>query len=98
MVDSLFQFFFRYRPIVFEQGEFSFDFSAGIYVAVVLVAAAIALAVINYRQVTSCRFRYRIILFGLRATFLGILLLCLFGPVLIVRTALPQQNILAVLL
>jgi len=98
VVDSLFQFFFRYRPIVFEQGEFFFDFSAGIYVAVVLVAAAIALAVITYRQVTSCRFRDRIILLGLRATILGILLLCLFGPVLIVRTALPQQNILAVLL
>jgi hypothetical protein len=48
-VDSLFRFLFEYRPVIFHQGEFRLSPSTGSYVALVLAAAAILLALVTYR-------------------------------------------------
>lgn len=99
MFDTLFTWLFTYRLIVFEQGEFRFDPSLGSYVAAGLGVAIVAAAVITSRKVGGRgRMRDRVILLTLRAAILALLLLCLFRPVLVVKAAVPQQNVLGILL
>ena len=99
MFDALFQALFTYRPVVFQQGEFRFNVSTGSIVAAVLVAAVMAAAVMTYRGVRGKgRLRDRIVLTALRMAALALVLFCLFRPTLIVRAAVPQQNVVAVLL
>src|SRR6187397_2329191 len=100
MFDALFQALFNYRPVVFQQGEFRFDLTGASLFAAGLAAVAAALAVFTYRrvQVTQGRPRDRVILTALRLAVLGLVLFCLFRPTLIVRAAVDQQNVVAVLL
>ena len=98
-MDSLFRFLFEYRPVIFQQGEFRLSPSTGSYVAAVLAAAAILLAVITYRGLAGRgRLRDRIVLTTLRIATLAVMLFCLFRPILVVKAAVPQQNFLAVLI
>src|SRR5262245_20476326 len=56
-------------------------------------------AIITYRSVSSHgRTRDRIVLTALRMAALALVVFCLFRPTLIVRAAIPQQNVVAVLL
>lgn len=99
MFDALFQALFRYRPVVFQQGEFRFDVSAASIVAALIAAAIAAAAIFTYRTVrVKGRMRDRVVLTALRMVALAIVLFCLFRPTLIVRAAVPQQNVVAVLL
>lgn len=99
MFDAIFQALFSYRPVVFEQGELRFDVGTGSLVAAALALAVMVAAVVTYRGVRGKgRLRDRIVLTGLRMAALAIVLFCLFRPTLIVRAAVPQQNIVAVLL
>src|SRR5262245_17473757 len=58
------------------------------------------MAVLTYRRVrvSEGRVRDRVILTSLRVAALALLLFCLFRPTLIVRAAVDQQNVVAVLL
>ena len=98
-MDSLFRFFFEYRPVIFEQGDFRLAPSTGSYVAAVIALAAVAATVFTYRGVAARgRVRDRIVLAALRIATLGLVLFCLFRPILVVKAAVPQQNFLAVLM
>ena len=98
-MDSLFRFLFEYRPVIFQQGEFRLAPSTGSYVAAVLAAAAVLVAVVTYRGLAGRgRVRDRVVLTVLRIATLGVLLFCLFRPILVVKAAVPQQNFLAVLI
>ena len=98
-MDSLFRFFFEYRPVIFQQGEFRLAPSTGSYVAAVITVAAVLLAIITYRGLAGRgRVRDRIVLTALRIATLGVMLFCLFRPVLVVKAAVAQQNFLAVLI
>ena len=100
MFDALFEALFTYRPVVFQQGEFRFNVTTGSLVAAVLAAAVVAAAIFTYRRVrvNEGRLRDRIVLTTLRVAALGLVVFCLFRPTLIVRAAVNQQNVLAVLL
>ena len=99
MIESLFRFFFEYRPVIFQQGEFRLVPSSGSYVAALVAVAAVLLTLVTYRSVHRAgRFRDRAVLTGLRLAAIGIVLLCLFRPVLVVKAAVSQQNFLAVLI
>ena len=99
MVDALFQALFRYRPVVFQEGEFRFDVSAGSLAAALVGVAVIAATVITYRGVrVRGRWRDRLILAGLRIAALALVVFCLFRPVMVVRAAVPQQNFVGILL
>ena len=99
MLDAIFQALFNYRPVVFQQGEFRFDFGTGSLVAAALAGTVMVAAVLTYRGVRGKgRLRDRIVLTMLRMAALGLVLFCLFRPTLIVRAAVPQQNVVAVLL
>ena len=100
MFDALFQALFSYRPVVFQQGEFRFDVSSASLVAA-LVAGLVGLAAIyTYRRVTVAdgTLRDKLILTGLRVATLGLVLFCLFRPTLVVRAAVNQRNVVAVVL
>ena len=99
MFESIFQALFSYRAVVFQQGEFRFDISTESLVAAALAGAVMVAAIVTYRGVRGKgRLRDRIVLTALRMTALALVLFCLFRPTLIVRAAVPQQNIVAVLL
>jgi len=99
VLDALFQALFRYRPVVFQQGEFRFDLGTGALVAAALAGTAMVAAAITYRGVRNKgRLRDRVVLTALRMTALALVLFCLFRPTLIVRAAVSQQNVVAVLL
>ena len=100
MFDAIFEALFSYRPVVFQQGEFRFDVTTASFAATLIVAAVVGLAVFTYRRVrvSEGRVRDRIILTGLRIAALALVLFCLFRPTLIVRAAVDQQNVVAVLL
>lgn len=96
MFESLFQFLFEYRPVVFQQGAFRFSPTTGSYVALAAAALFVLLTVVTYRR--AGRSRDRLVLTGLRVAALALVVFCLFRPVLVVRAAVPQQNFLAVLM
>ena len=99
MLEAIFQALFSYRPVVFQQGEFRFDIGTGALVAAVLAGTVMVVAMVTYRSVRSKgRLRDRIVLTALRMAALALVLFCLFRPTLIVRAAVPQQNVVAVLL
>jgi len=99
MFESLFEFLFKYRPIVFGEADFAFRPTAVTYVAAVAVVAIGVVAVRTYRQVrANSRPIDRAVLTGLRLTTLALLLLCLFRPVLILSQVVAQQNFLGVLI
>ena len=97
MFDAIFRFFFELSPVVFSQGEYRFAPTTGSYVAALLVALGVGLAMLAYRSGRG-RKRDRIALAAIRFAILTIILVCLFRPLLVVRAASPQQNFLGVLI
>jgi uncharacterized membrane protein len=99
VLDSVFQLLFTYRPVVFQQGDFRLVPSTGSYVAGILVLVAIAATVLTYRSARArgAAVKHRIVLTALRVATLGLMLFCLFRPVLVVRAAVSQQNFIGVL-
>ena len=89
-LESLFAFLFKYRPAVFEKGDF-----------VLLIAGALVgvPAILTYAAVRgkSTR-RDRWILGALRGTAILLLVFCLFRPMLLLSAAVPQRNYVGVLI
>ena len=99
MFDSLFAFFFKYSPYVFQQGELRLALSSPVYIAAGLAAAAALATVLTYRSAPGdASWLDRVVLITLRLCLVGLVLFCLFRPVLILRAAVPQQNFLGILL
>ena len=98
MFDGIFHFLFKYRPTEFAKGDLAFGapFSA---VVLLLAAVAIALpAVLSYAGVRGrASRRDRLVLGGLRVAALGVLVVCLFRPMLLLSAAVPQRNYVGVL-
>jgi len=97
--ESLFQFLFEYRPQVFRQGDFRFSPPSGATLAAAVIIAALALAFLSYRVLRSrVEWRQRAVLGTLRLAALGIILFCIFRPVLVVRASVAQQNVVGILI
>ena len=98
MLESLFRFFFEYRPVVFQQGEFRFAPTAGSYIALAVAIAGGVIVVVSYlRSANTESKRTAVWLLALRLTLIALVTACLFRPVLAVKAAVEQQNFLAVL-
>ena len=99
MLESLFTFLFEYRLTVFRQGDFRFAPPAGAPVAAAIVVAAVAIAFVSYRVLrTRVQWRERAVLAALRLAALAIVLFCIFRPVLVVKAAVAQQNVVGILI
>ncbi|MFI5232313.1 MAG: hypothetical protein ACHQSE_07355 [Gemmatimonadales bacterium] len=96
---ALFAFFFKYRPAVFQQGDFAFGAPAPTAI-LLLVAAAVAIpAVLSYRRVRAKSSpRDRAVLRALRVAVLVVLVVCLMRPMLVLNAAVPQRNFVGVLI
>jgi hypothetical protein len=88
---------FKYRPVVFEQGDLGFSPPWPAAIAVVAVLAAMGVAVWVYLRSARTTGWSRAALLALRLSALAVLLFTLLRPVLVVRTVEPQRNVLAVL-
>jgi uncharacterized membrane protein len=98
VVEKLFRFLFKYPPLMFQQGDFTWGLSRPVLLVVAAGAAIALLALFTYRGVSATdRPRDRVVLVGLRLAALAVLLFCLFRPALILKAAVPQQNFLGVL-
>lgn len=97
-MDAIFDFLFKYRSIVFEQGELAFGAPASLRlwlgVAGLVGASAVATYTIARGKSTVTD---RSIMAALRVALLGLLVFCLMQPTLVISTVVPQQNFVGVL-
>jgi uncharacterized membrane protein len=99
VAEKLFRFFFKYPPLMFQQGDFTWGLSRPVLLVVAAVTAVAVLALLTYRSVPATeRPRDRAILVALRLAALAVLLFCLVRPTLVLKAAVPQQNFLGVLI
>ena len=97
MLESAYQFLFKYQKEVFERGDFVWGSSRWMAGLVLVAAGAGAYALLTYRSVRLGP-RDRAVLTSLRIATLGVLVFCLLRPMLILKVAVPQQNFVGVLL
>src|SRR2546428_14009329 len=98
MLEGLFQFLFKYRPLVFEQGDFVLGASRPMRLVILAAAAAAVYALFTYRRAGRAEPRDRLVLAGLRLVALAVILFFLFRPVLVLKAPVPQQKFLGSLL
>ena len=94
MFERLFELLFKYRPVVFEQGDFALGAS---WPAALLAVAVAAVAAAGYLRPAG-ESRRAWLLVALRVAALGLMLVALLRPVLVVKAVEPQQNFLGILL
>jgi uncharacterized membrane protein len=99
LFERLFGAAFKYRPVIFGQGELAFSppWPAILVVLAALVAAGLAVLAYRRRRAPGTSTRARLVLLGLRLATIAVFLFCLLRPVLVVRAVEPQRNFLAVL-
>lgn len=99
MPEPLFEFLFKYRSVLFEEGTLGF---AAPWPVVLLVGSAMALAipaVITYARAGGrTTVADRAVLATLRVAALSIIVVLLLRPVLILTSVVPQRNFLAVVM
>ena len=97
-LEALFEFLFKYRPVVFEKGRLVFAAGPGTYL-VIAIALAIGIPVLIAYARMRMRggARDRGVLMALRVAALAIVVLAVLHPVLVVSEAVPQRNVVGVL-
>ena len=99
MLTDLFEFLFKYRPVVFQEGDFSLGLAGSVAIGAVVAGVAALLALLTYWGVRGKTRRLdRIVLGGLRLAGLALLGFCMLRPSLMISTVVPQQNFVGVLL
>jgi uncharacterized membrane protein len=97
-MEAIFEFLFKFRPLIFEQGEFAFGAPASMrfWLGVTGLVGASAVATYTIARGKSS-VTDRGIMAGLRVALLALLVFCLMQPTLILSTVVPQQNFVGVL-
>lgn len=98
MLLAIWEFFFKYPPVVFEKGRLLFASPLPWWMLLLAVALAGAAAWSYLRARRGLPSRDRAVLLALRAAALVVLLVILFRPVLQIAVAVPQENYLGVLI
>lgn len=93
---SIFEFFFKYKPIVYEKGRLAFQLVGSKWWFLPALAIAVAAAFYFYRNVTGEKRSPWLL--ALRALTLALLLFMAMRPVLNISTVLPQDSYLAVVI
>jgi uncharacterized membrane protein len=98
-IESVFEALFKYRPLIFERGDFTFASSwpAWLIAGLALVVGGPVLWAYARARGRS-RTVDRVILVGLRVAAFTVVLFCLLKPTLLVKRVVPQQSYVAVLL
>ncbi len=99
MLEALFEFLFKYRPLIFDQGAFALRASWFGFVAAAAAAAGAFLTFRTYLQVRgNSKPLDRAVLAGIRIAALAVLAFCLLRPVLVLSSVVPQENFLGILI
>ena len=99
MFESLFEFFFKYRPLMFQQGDFALRASWLGLLAVAVAGVAALVILRTYSQVRgNSQPLDRTILTAVRIATLTVLVFLLLRPVLVLSSVVPQENFLGVLI
>ena len=99
ILDLVFEYFFKYPRFIYERGELVWAGSWHPLWLLLGLCAGIILVGWSYRWASSRASSTTAWgLAALRAAGLGILVICLFRPTLVLSTAVPQQNVVAVLI
>src|SRR3989454_7214416 len=93
---SIFEFFFKYQPIIYAKGHLAFQLLGSRAWFILFIAAAGAGAYYAYRRVA--RDKYSIGLVVLRGITFTVLAFLFLRPVLNISTVLPQESYLAVVI
>jgi uncharacterized membrane protein len=96
-LDSLLTFLFKYSPRVFERGEFVLTPVIPPFVLALIALASVGVVVWLHRGLQGISAVDRTVLGALRALAVLIVLACLLRPALVIASAVPQRNVLAVL-
>ncbi len=97
-MDGLIELLFKYRPVVFERGHVVFGASGAARALAIALGIAAIIVVASYtRARVRGTGRDRVILGAMRALILALLLLALLDPALLVASAVPQRNVVGVL-
>jgi uncharacterized membrane protein len=98
-MSAIFEFLFKYRPLIYQQGDFTLAASGaarlGIALSAVLAIGAVGTYTLARGRSTP---RDRGIMAGLRVGLVLLVVLALLQPTLVVSTVVPQQNVLGVLI
>ena len=96
MFEAIFEFLFKYRPLVFEQGDFAIRAPWAIALAAAIAAGALTLR--TYAQVRgNSQPLDRGVLAAIRLAAIAVVAFCLLQPVVVLSSVVPQQNFLGVL-
>ena len=96
-MERLFSFLFKYRPLLFQEGEIVFQAPWPLLWALALGGGAAAVGIITYARAGGRATAVeRGVMAGLRIAALGVLLFCLFQPTLVLTSVVPQRNFVGV--
>src|SRR5579883_878517 len=93
---SIFEFFFKYKPIIYQKGHLAFQLLGSRWLFVFFTAAAVAGAYHPYRAVAQDKYSAGLV--ALRAITFTVLAFIVLRPVLNISTVLPQESYLAVVI
>ena len=93
---NIFEFFFKYKPIIYEKGHLAFQLLSSRWLFVLFIIAAAAGAYYAYKNVA--RDKYSIGLVALRTLTFTVLAFIFLRPILEIKTVLPQESYLAVVI
>lgn len=97
-LEALFEFLFKYRPVVFEKGRLALAAGPGTYLVIAIALAIGIPALVAYSRIRLRGGpRDRMVLLALRSAALALILFAVARPVLIVSEAVPQRNVVGVL-
>lgn len=97
-MDAVLTFLLKYPSRVWERGEVVWSPVVPVWAIVMVALVALGVTVWSYRRVTGLSRGHRFALGGLRLAAFLIVVACLARPTLVVASAVPQRNVLAVLL
>lgn len=98
-MDRLFEFLFKYRPLVFQEGEVAFATPWPLALLVIGAGAVAVAAVVTYGGARGrATAGERTVLATLRLAALAVLVFCLLQPVLVLTSVIPQRNFVGILL
>ncbi|UCD24028.1 MAG: hypothetical protein JSW51_13515 [Gemmatimonadota bacterium] len=99
LLANVFEFLFKYRPVVFENGRFVFGAPWPVLLLLGVGLVLLLFPLISYLRVHGRLNRLdKAVLTGLRIAVLGLVVFCLLRPMLVVATVVPQENYLGILL
>ncbi len=94
----MFDFFFKYSPVVYEQGQWVFRAMPALITLSILTAIAVLVTLLFYRRTTTpVRPLWHVLLIVLRVFAIAVVIFCLLEPVLSVSTVVPRKSSVLVL-